>query len=73
MRRAAPHFKAVAERLGIASPSLHSLRGSFGATLVKSGMNPQILQQVMGNRGIETTLRYYLRSNGNDPRCSLFS
>jgi hypothetical protein len=27
----------------------------------------------MGNRGIETTLRYYLRSNGNDPRCSLFS
>ena len=68
MRRIARQFKEIAERLGIASRSLHSLRVTFGATLVKSGVNPQILQQVMGNRSVETTVRYYLRSNGNDPQ-----
>jgi integrase len=67
MRRTARQFKEIAERLGIASHSLHSLRVTFGATLVKSGVNPQILQQVMGNRSIETTVRYYLRSNANHP------
>lgn len=68
MRRIARQFKEIAERLGIASRSLHSLRGTFGAALVKSGVVPQILQQVMGYRSIETTAPYYLRSNGNGPQ-----
>ena len=68
MRRTARQFKEIAERLGIASRSLHSLRYTFVATLMMSGVDPQILQQVMGNRSFETTARYYLRSNGNDSR-----
>lgn len=68
VRHFAKQFSDIAKKLGIAPRPLHSLRRAFAASLTKSGVDLRILQRIMGHSSMETTARYYLRSNENDPR-----
>lgn len=67
VRRFAKQFSDIAKKLGIAPRPLYSLRRAFAASLTKSGVELHILQRFMGHSSIETTERYYLRPNRNDP------
>lgn len=68
VRHAAKQFGDIAKKLGIAPRPLHSLRRAFAASLSMSGLDLRVLQRLMGHSSIETTARYYLRSNGSDPQ-----
>ncbi len=49
--------------LGQKSYSLHSLRHIFATNMLNAGLRPEVLQQLLGHKCIEMTLRYARMSN----------
>lgn len=48
------HFQAA----GIDRATVHALRHTFGTQSVKAGMNPRVVQAMMGHANLATTSRY---------------
>ena len=53
-------FRRVSKQLGIHYPgvSIHTLRHCYATHLLEAGVNIRLIQQYMGHRFLETTMRY---------------
>lgn len=50
----------IAEKVGITSFSMHTLRHTFATRCIEAGMKPKTLQAIMGHSDISTTMNMYV-------------
>lgn len=55
-------FKPACEKAGIPHVTFHDLRRTHATMLVAEGHDPKVVQERMGHRSIETTLKYYAKA-----------
>lgn len=62
----ARRWRRAQERCGIAAPyRLHDLRHTYATRLVAAGINPRVLQYMIGHASLELTMQTYTHIDGN--------
>lgn len=56
----------VCDNLNIAKRSTHKIRKTYGTTLMDCGVDDSVVAEMMGHRSIETTMKFYYRSNKSE-------
>lgn len=54
----AQHFHYLYKHAGVTGASSHSGRRFFATKISEAGTNPKVLQQLLGHRNLQTTMRY---------------
>jgi integrase len=52
---------------------LHSLRVTFATTAIGSGADPKSVQEILGHRTLEMTMRVYAKMNRNNKRAAILA
>ena len=59
-RQPQPHFKTALQRVGLPkSTRFHDLRHTCATLLLKQGVNPKFVQELLGHADISLTLNVY--------------
>ena len=53
-------FYPMLERLGMPKRKVHATRATFATLAVRSGMQPEVLQAIIGHKSYEITTKYYV-------------
>lgn len=57
-------LKGLCKKSNIPRISIHGLRHTFATRCIEAGMNPKILQSIMGHSNINITMNLYVHSTG---------
>ena len=55
-------LKLITHKMGIDGFTMHCLRHTFATKCVEAGMNPKVLQRILGHKSIATTMNLYVHT-----------
>ena len=61
-------LRGITGAAGLPRVSMHSLRHTFATRCAESGMQPKILQTILGHADIQTTLRIYVHATNEQKK-----
>ena len=59
------HLYKLCEKAGIEPFSMHTLRHTYATRAIECGMQPKVLQQLLGHASIQTTMDTYVHVSGD--------
>ena len=58
----------IGDRVGLPDITVHCFRRYFASDMSKKGVEPQVLQDILGHSSFQTTSSYYIQTNINKAR-----